>query len=170
MIRKTLLTVAALILLLTFAGCGDDGDSDAGDAPDTLTLYSNEFNVAIPPGEKEIGDGNASDPGASIAFWRPLYDSDQFDNEVGRHDGTATVTQNEGGTIHQYGASHVELQDGSIEFTGDYDVSAKTGEAVDPSITNAITGGTGSYEGVGGTVTLASQGDDIDVLTFEFDD
>ena len=147
---------------------------------ETITLYSDEFNVSTPAADDTLSDGDATNPGDPFAFYRSLWDSEDYSADpVGTQDGSGGVTEVTGGTMKSFGTFQLTLDEGNILAGGTY-----TGRRQDRpgdrgrdrvhdhrrtlrAIEFTITGGTGDYDGASGHITQTALEDDADELKIE---
>ena len=144
--RSLRLIVPMLALALVAAGCGESDDYEST----TLSLES-------PAVESDLLENAPQGPsrGDTVVFAAPL--SEEGRGEVGRFEGTGTVTD-----IDEGGAEPVELRSSLVQFTleegtlvvaGVYSTPLGGRVPADEGVTRPVLGGTGEYEGARGEVT-----------------
>jgi allene oxide cyclase len=115
--------------------------STSATAATTLTVIEHEV------GEHFVDVGKSGlNPGDYFTFHSPIYDSTDT-NRVGKDNGSCIRTSNKKGTWECAGTTLLESDATSITLEGAFYDTGKT--------TQAITGGTGTYEGASGSVDIS---------------
>lgn len=161
-IRRTAFVLVAVSSVALASGCGSD-------VPEDLSLVSAKPEIVLndaPPKGASVGDvetfhASVTDDGKAAG---ELYGSKLLVALPG------TGGAPEGSARYQNQMTFV-LEDGSITVQGVQDLPVNQGKrpGSGASETRAVTGGTGEYEGVSGTVKATTQADGSRTQQFSFD-